>query len=351
MLFFTTNNNSNNESKLNINEIHDFFERRELVENKQIQGIDILKLVNFENDIQKRLIGQDEAIRTVSGAIKRAAVGLNIKHKPIGSFIFCGPTGVGKTEMAKTLAKNLFESSKSLIRFDMSEYMDKHSSSKLLGTSPGYVGYEREGVLTQKIKDNPEAVLLFDEIEKSDKQLMDLFLQVLDEGILRDSKDNVISFKDTIVILTSNIGASLIFDYMKNKTNISDLDKSYISSKVIEKLLERFRPEFINRLDQIVVFQPLVKDTINKILFKQLTEKEKLLENNLKIEIIRSKEAYEFLLKKGFDLRYGARQVSRTLEQLFEAPLIDFVARNTTTLTRPDHVKITFEGGELLFSV
>lgn len=345
MSFFNTGKNF----KINNNEIYEFFEQCESVENTPTQDIDLLKLVNFENDIQKRLIGQDEAIKTVSGAIKRAAVGLNIKQKPVGSFIFCGPTGVGKTEMAKTLAKNLYESTKSLIRFDMSEYMDKHSASKLLGTSPGYVGYEREGVLTQKIKENPKAVLLFDEIEKSDKQLMDLFLQVLDEGVLRDAKDNVISFKDTIVILTSNMGASLIFDYMKNKTSISDLDKNFISTKVIEKLLERFRPEFINRLDQIVVFQPLVRDTINKILFKQLSEKKSLLEKNLKIGIIISKEAYNFLLNKGFDLRYGARQVSRTLEQQFESPLIDFVARNTTTLTKPDNVKIILRGSELLF--
>lgn len=349
MLFFSLGEKLNRKKKKS--EVSDFFEEFESFENKPKQDLDLLKLVNFENDIKKRLIGQDDAIKTVSGAIKRAAVGLNIKYKPIGSFIFSGPTGVGKTEMAKTLAKNLFETSKSLIRFDMSEYMDKHSSSKLLGTSPGYVGYEKEGVLTQKIKENPKAVLLFDEIEKSDKQLMDLFLQVLDEGILRDAKDNVISFKDTIVILTSNIGAPFIFDYMKNKTNVSESDKSYINTKVIEKLLERFRPEFINRLDQIVVFQPLVRDTINKILFKQLSEKKNLLESNMNMEIIISNEAYQFLLNKGFDLRYGARQVARVLEQRFEAPLIDFLARNTTTSSKPKQVKISVAQDDLKFSI
>lgn len=317
---------------LNENEKKDFNFFYSEIENelkKTVEKSEITNLINFESEIQKRLIGQDDAIRSVSGAIKRANVGLNLKKKPIGSFIFCGPTGVGKTEMAKTLARNLFKGNpKSLIRYDMSEYMDKHSVSKLLGTSPGYIGYDREGVLTQNIRENPKSVLLFDEIEKSDKQIMDLFLQVLDEGVLRDSKDNIISFTETIIILTSNIGAGFIFDFVKDKSSLTSSDKEVMNKKIMEQLLSRFRPEFINRLDEVVIFQPLVKEVISKILTKQLEDKKKLLEYNLNMSLILLDDVFSFLLLKGFNLSFGARQVSRVLQQYLETPLIDFISKN-----------------------
>lgn len=310
--------------------------------NKNVKGsIDLSQLVSFENDIQDRLLGQDDAIKSVSSAIKRSIVGLNLKQKPIGSFIFCGPTGVGKTEMAKTLAKNLFGDVRSLIRFDMSEYMDKYSVSKLLGTTPGYIGYEREGVLTQKMRDNPKSVLLFDEIEKSDKQMMDLFLQVLDEGILRDSKDNTISFMESIIVLTSNIGANFIFDFMNDRTVISDSDKIFLNKNIMEHLLKRFRPEFVNRLDQVVIFQPLVVDIISKILNKQLKEKKKLMEKNLNITLTITDEAFSFLLKDGFNLSFGARQIARTLHKHFETPLIDYIAKTMGSTFEFRNVKVT----------
>jgi ATP-dependent Clp protease ATP-binding subunit ClpB len=328
-----------------------FEELAPIIDNKENYSIDLSKLFQFENDIQKRLIGQEEAIRNVSGAIKRSIVGLNIKKKPIGSFIFCGPTGVGKTEMAKTLAKNLYEKPEALVRFDMSEYMDKYSISKMIGTTPGYIGYDREGVLTEKLRENPKCVLLFDEIEKSDKQIMDLFLQVLDEGYLRDSKDNFISFMESIIILTSNIGASFIFEFMKNKISLDAKDRNYMNSKIMKELLERFRPEFINRLDQVVIFQPLVLSVIEKILSKQLEERKKLLENNLNINLVITNNAFLFLLKKGFNLSFGARQVSRALEQYFETPLVDFIAKTRGISNILKNIKVDADLRSLTFKI
>lgn len=331
--------------------LEQFYEELPTTIDHNVSSIDLSKLLKFEDEIKQRLIGQDQAIRSVSSAIKRSIVGLNIKSKPIGSFIFCGPTGVGKTEMAKTLAKNIFEKSGSLVRFDMSEYMDKYSVSKMIGTTPGYVGYEREGVLTEKMRNNPKCVLLFDEIEKSDKQIMDLFLQVLDEGYLRDSKDNFISFKDSIIVLTSNIGASFIFDYMKDKVSLDANDQMFMNDKIMKDLLDRFRPEFINRLDQVVIFQPLFLDVIEKILRKQLDEKKRLLENNLNIHLVITTNAFLFLLRKGFNLAFGARQVSRALEQYFETPLIDFMAKTRGISNVRQSVKVDSTGNSLSFKI
>lgn len=320
-------------------DFNNFYNNNEFAKETK-ESVDLTKLINFENDIQERLLGQDDAIKSVSGAIKRSFVGLNLKKKPVGSFIFCGPTGVGKTEMAKTLAKNLYDDPKALIRFDMSEYMDKYSISKMLGTTPGYIGYEREGVLTQRMRDNPKSVLLFDEIEKSDKQIMDLFLQVLDEGALKDSKDNEISFIETVVVLTSNIGAGFIFEFMKEKIFISDEDKEVMNSKIMKELLNRFRPEFVNRLDQVVIFQPLVRNIISKILAKQLSEKKRLLEKRLNISVIMTNNAFEFLLNESFNLSFGARQISRTLHTYFETPLIDYVAKSMGSIFDFKNIKV-----------
>jgi len=336
------------DQKSNLNQ---FFEEIAPVVENQENTLDLSKLFKFESDIQKRLIGQEEAIRSVSGAIKRSIVGLNIKKKPIGSFIFCGPTGVGKTEMAKTLAKNLYEKPEALVRFDMSEYMDKFSISKMIGTTPGFIGYDREGVLTERMRENPKCVLLFDEIEKSDKQVMDLFLQVLDEGYLRDSKDNLISFLDSIIILTSNIGASFIFDFMKNKISLTDSDKNHMNNNIMKELLERFRPEFINRLDQVVIFQPLVLSVIEKILTKQLEERKELLENSLNINLVITQNAFRFLLKKGFNLSFGARQVARSLEQYFETPLVDFIAKTRGVSNVMKNIKVEADIHTLIFTL
>lgn len=337
-----------NEKNSNLNQ---FFEEMTPIVEDERNTIDLSKLFKFEGDIKKRLIGQEEAIQSVSGAIKRSIVGLNIKKKPIGSFIFCGPTGVGKTEMAKTLAKNLYEKPEALVRFDMSEYMDRFSISKMIGTTPGYVGYDREGILTERMRENPKCVLLFDEIEKSDRQIMDLFLQVLDEGYLRDSKDNFISFMESIIILTSNIGASFIFDFMKNRVSLNEQDKNYMNNKIMKELLERFRPEFINRLDQVIIFQPLVLSVIEKILSKQLEERKELLENSLNINLVVTKNAFRFLLKKGFNLSFGARQVARSLEQYFETPLIDFIAKTRGVSNIMKSIKVESDMHSLIFTI
>lgn len=339
-----------NKEKKNIDFIQFYNETNKTIK-KDVYNIktNLSKLINFESEIQDRLIGQDEAIKKVSGSIKRATIGLNVKKKPIGSFIFCGPTGVGKTEMAKTLSKNLYGNTKSLIRYDMSEYMEKHTVSKLIGTAPGYIGYGRDGLLTKQIKENPKSVILFDEIEKADLQIMDLFLQVLDEGVLKDSKGNIIDFTETIIILTSNLGSNFIFNFVKNKNILTLQDKNFLNKKILDLLLKKFRPEFINRLDDVIIFQPLIRETIYIIFEKQLEEKKRLIENKLKIKLFISPEVEMFLKLKSFNFSFGARQVSRTLQQYLENPLIDFLAKNRGYNDIIKNIKLDLNNEKLFF--
>ena len=242
-------------------------------------------------------MGQDNAIQAISSVIKRSRTGINDPNKPIGSFLFLGPTGVGKTEIAKTLSDYLFKDEKELITIDMSEYTEKHSISKLIGAPPGYVGFEESGRLTKAVKDRPFKVILFDEIEKANSEIFNVFLQLLDEGRIVDGQGNSVDFKNTIIILTSNIGSEIILD--NNYTKERDI-------KVLEEVKSHFKPEFLNRLDEIIVFNKLEKNNLKSIIENQLA----ILKNRLtskNIKILFDLEVVNLLSEKGYSREYGAR--------------------------------------------
>jgi len=296
------------------------------------------KVLQVESVLKKDVIGQDEALSAISKAIKRNKAGLSDGTKPIGSFMFLGPTGVGKTESAKTLAKFLFDDPKSLIRFDMSEYMEKHSASRLIGAAPGYVGYEEGGQLTEAVRRKPYSVILFDEIEKAHPDVFNILLQVLDDGRLTDNKGVTVNFRNTIIILTSNIGSSKI---------VSINDKNEKKTEVLNELKIHFRPEFLNRLDDIVIFEQLGLDSITsivEILIEELSKK--LNSKNIKIEV--SKEAKEYIANAGFDPIYGARPLKRALYEIIEDRLAELILEdklneNNIVYIKEKNDKIEFE--------
>ena len=264
------------------------------------------KLLSLEENMKKRVIGQEEAIRYVSEAIIKSRSGIKDPNRPIGSFIFLGPTGVGKTEVARTLAYELFDDEKHMIRIDMSEYMEKFSVSRLIGSPPGYVGYEEGGQLTEAVRRNPYSIVLFDEIEKAHPEVLNLLLQILDDGRVTDSNGRTVDFKNTIIIMTSNLGSEFILD--------GD------TSQVMTELKQQFRPEFINRIDEIVIFKPLTKPVISKILDKILADLEfRLKDHQIHLEI--TEEARNYLVENGFDPNYGARPLKRFCSRTIEAEL------------------------------
>jgi ATP-dependent Clp protease ATP-binding subunit ClpC len=278
------------------------------------------KLLNIEEELHKRIIGQDEAVKAVANAIRRSRTGIKDPKRPIGSFIFLGPTGVGKTELARTLAEFLFGNEDALIRIDMSEYMEKFNVSKLIGAPPGYVGYEEGGILTEKIRKRPYSVVLLDEIEKAHPDVFNILLQIMDNGVITDSLGHKVSFKNAVIIMTSNIGAKLI---SKGKSigfvQSEDKENEYKNMKelLMDELKKVFNPEFLNRIDEIVVFKPLTKEEMSKILDLLLSRlQERLLKKN--IEIVVDEEVKKFLLEKGFDEYYGARPLQRVLQKYIE---------------------------------
>jgi len=273
------------------------------------------KILKIQDKLQEDVIGQDEALKAISRAIKRNKAGLSDQNRPIGSFMFLGPTGVGKTQVAKTLANFLFDDEKSLIRFDMSEYMEKHSASRLIGAAPGYVGYEEGGQLTEAVRRKPYSILLFDEIEKAHPDVFNILLQVLDDGRLTDNKGVTIDFKNTIIILTSNIGSNKI---------ISIDDKNKRKNEVLNELKSYFKPEFLNRLDDIIIFEQLNLEAITKIvdiMFKAISNKLQ----NKDITISLSQNAKNHIAKEGFDPIYGARPLKRALEEIVEDNLANLI--------------------------
>ncbi|WML34689.1 ATP-dependent chaperone ClpB [Clostridium sp. OS1-26] len=273
------------------------------------------KLLRLEEDLQKRVIGQEEAVRSVSNAVIRARAGMKDEKRPIGSFIFLGPTGVGKTELAKTLARNLFDSEENIIRIDMSEYMEKYSVSRLIGAPPGYVGYEEGGQLTEAVRRKPYSVILFDEIEKAHEDVFNVFLQILDDGRLTDNKGKTIDFKNTIIIMTSNIGGSHL---LENKSENS-IDEN-IRAAVMNEMKVRFKPEFLNRLDDIILFRPLNNEGIKKIIDIFLQDvRKRLKDRNITMKITES--AKEFLAREGYDPVYGARPLKRYIENALETSI------------------------------
>ena len=286
------------------------------------------KLKKLEENLHKRVIGQDEAVAAVAKAIKRSRMGLKDHNKPIGSFLFLGPTGVGKTELSKALAENLFGSEDSMIRIDMSEYMESHSTAKLIGAPPGYVGYDEAGQLTEKVRRKPYSVILFDEIEKAHPDVMNLLLQILDDGRLTDSQGRTVNFKNTVIIMTSNVGARLITDKKSlgfiDSKETEDKEKEYenIKKEVMGELKKEFKPEFLNRIDEIIVFHKLEGEQIRKIVDLLINNVCKLMkEQNIELKV--DDKAKDLIAKKGVDEAYGARPLKRAIQTMVEDKIAD----------------------------
>ena len=298
------------------------------------------KTLHLDEQLHKRVVGQDEAVMKVSEAIMRSKAGIKDPGKPIGSFLFLGPTGVGKTELAKTLADALFDDEKNMVRIDMSEYMEKHSVSRLVGAPPGYVGYDEGGQLTEAVRRKPYSVVLFDEIEKAHPDVFNILLQVLDDGRITDSQGRVVDFKNTIIIMTSNIGASFLLDGIKEDGTISEDAEEAVSGL----LKNHFRPEFLNRLDEIIMFKPLTKDNISGIvdlIMKSLNER--LADRELSVEL--SPEAEEFIVEDGFDPAYGARPLKRYIQKTVETLTAKLILSGN--VSTGDTIVITLKDGEL----
>ena len=300
---------------------------------KKITEDENVRLKNLEKTLHERVIGQDEAVEAVAKAIRRGRVGLKDPKRPIGSFLFLGPTGVGKTELSKALAESLFGDENAMIRIDMSEYMEPHSVSKLIGSPPGYVGFDEGGQLTEKIRRKPYSVILFDEIEKAHPDVMNMLLQILEDGRLTDSQGRTVNFKNTVIIMTSNIGARLITDKKTlgfSKTNKDNKEKEESSKKeyedikkeVMDALKKELRPEFINRIDEIIVFHKLTDNEISKIIDILLKEVTTRLEAQ-KIKIELEPEVKELIASKGIDKNFGARPLRRTIQSVLEDRLAE----------------------------
>ncbi|MBN1639169.1 MAG: ATP-dependent Clp protease ATP-binding subunit [Ignavibacteriales bacterium] len=310
------------------------------------------KLMKMEQVLKQHIVGQEEAIIKLTKAIRRTRAGLKDAKKPIGSFIFLGPTGVGKTEMAKALARFLFDTEDALIRIDMSEYMEKFNVSRLVGSPPGYVGYEEGGQLTEKVRRKPYSVVLFDEIEKAHPDVFNILLQVLDDGILTDSFGRKVDFKNTIIIMTSNIGTKDIKStggYGFNQENIDGQNK-YVATTIEDAVKKLFNPEFLNRIDDKIIFRQLTKDNIREIIKIEMRELIKnLKENNLEIRLEVSAE--EFLVEKGFDIKFGARPLKRAIQKYIEDPLAEELLQNR--FVAGDKIICTHNEGtdELNFSI
>lgn len=310
------------------------------------------RMIAMEETIHERLIGQDEAVKAVSRSIRRAYAGIKDPKRPVGAFMFLGPTGVGKTELSKMLAKFLFGDENSLIRVDMSEYMERFSISRLIGAPPGYVGYEEAGELTEKVRHRPYSVVLFDEIEKAHRDVFNILLQVMEDGILTDSQGRRIDFSNTVLIMTSNVGSSAITD--RTSLGFSDQEvgsqSSYqdMKARVMGEVKKIFRPEFLNRLDDTIVFHQLTKQQVRQIADLLLGNLQNRLREEHDIEIILNRSAKDLLIENGYDPKYGARPMRRAIEQMIETPLSDLILQGEF----PDGSKIsaTVRKGKLKFS-
>jgi ATP-dependent Clp protease ATP-binding subunit ClpB len=273
------------------------------------------KLLNIETELHMRVIGQDEAISAVADAIRRNRAGLQDPKRPIGSFIFLGTTGVGKTELAKALAECLFNNENSMVRIDMSEYQERHTVSRLIGAPPGYVGYEESGQLTEAIRRKPYSVVLLDEIEKAHADVFNILLQVLDDGRLTDNKGRTVDFKNTIIIMTSNIGSHIIQENLEkvNEQNREEI-LNQTRKQVFELLKKSIKPEFLNRIDEIIMFQSLTREEVRKIVELQIRSVQKMLEKS-SIKLTITKKAVDFIALIGFDPQFGARPIKRVIQK------------------------------------
>lgn len=299
--------------------------------------------------MHQRVIGQDEAITAVSSAIRRARAGLQDERRPIGTFIFIGSTGVGKTELANSLAEFLFDDENAMVRLDMSEYMEKHSVSRLVGAPPGYVGYDEGGQLTEAVRRHPYSVVLLDEIEKAHPDVFNILLQVLDDGRLTDNRGKTVNFRNTIIIMTSNLGSQFIMQKMEHMTPENrEIVYEEMREEVLRQLKQNVRPEFLNRIDDVVVFEPLTLDDVAQIVRLQFNRLQKRI-NNMHISAALSKEAVEQLAHRGYDPSFGARPIKRVLQKEVVDQLATLVLEDT--IQPGDTVKIDFRDGAFQFDV
>jgi ATP-dependent Clp protease ATP-binding subunit ClpB len=306
------------------------------------------KLLGIEGELHHRVIGQDEAVRAVSEAVKRSRAGMGDEKRPIGSFIFLGPTGVGKTELARTLAEYLFDDEDAMIRIDMSEYMESHTVSRLVGAPPGYVGYEEGGQLTEAVRRKPFSVVLLDEIEKAHPDVFNILLQILDDGRLTDSKGRTVNFKNTIIIMTSNIGAQLIQGEME-KIDGGDAESVLegLQEKLFQLLKQRVRPEFLNRIDEIILFRPLTRDNLKEIVSIQF-DRIRALAQRQRITLQITDEALMWLARIGFDPAFGARPLKRVLQRQITNRLSEMILAGQ--VDEGDSVEIAMKGESLVMT-
>ena len=308
---------------------------------KRLAQTEIEKLLNLESQLQKKVIGQDKAVQSISSAIQRSRTGLSDPSRPIASFLFLGPTGVGKTELSKALASQLFDSENALIRIDMSEYMEKHSISRLIGAPPGYVGYEAGGQLTEAIRRKPYCVLLFDEIEKAHKDVFNVLLQILDEGRVTDGQGRTTNFKNTIIILTSNLGSELI-----SENDVTNDPSTNIDELINQELKSNFRPEFLNRLDEIINFEPLKKETLLKVVDLQLNRlRERLEAKGIELEI--DDDVLSLITELGYNPSYGARPLKRVIQKELESEIAKYILKGK--YKEGSTIKIESKESKLIF--
>ena len=298
------------------------------------------KTLNLDTLLHKRVVGQDEAVTKVTEAIIRSKAGIKDPTKPIGSFLFLGPTGVGKTELAKTLAESLFDDESNIVRLDMSEYMEKYSVSRLIGAPPGYVGYDEGGQLTEAVRRKPYSVVLFDEIEKAHPDVFNVLLQVLDDGRITDSQGRTVDFKNTIIIMTSNIGSTYLLDGIDENGGI----KQETEELVMNDLRGHFRPEFLNRLDEIILFKPLTKDNIGNIIHLLIADvNRRLADKELQVRLTDAAESY--ITEHGFDPMYGARPLKRYVQKTVETLAAKLILKGD--INTGDDIVIDAVNGEL----
>ena len=314
---------------------------------KKLTEAEAVRVKNLEGILHQRIVSQDEAVKAIARAIRRGRVGIKDPRRPIGSFMFLGPTGVGKTELSKALAEAVFGSENALIRVDMSEYMEKHSVSKMIGSPPGYVGFDEGGQLSEQVRRNPYSVILFDEIEKAHPDIFNILLQVLDDGHITDAQGRKVDFKNTIIIMTSNAGAqNIIAPKRLGFASREDDDQNYqdMKSKVMEEVRQMFKPEFLNRVDEIIVFHQLTKENMGKIVDIMLADIEKRMKESMDLEITVSDDAKQVLINKGYDEKYGARPLRRAIQTLVEDSLAEEILDGK--IRKRGHVMITAESPE-----
>ena len=322
----------------------------------KLVATDVEKLKSLETILHKSIVGQDKAVTEISKAIRRSRLGISHPNRPIGSFLFLGPTGVGKTELVKTLASEIYDDSKALIKIDMSEFMERHSTSRLVGTSAGYVGYEDGGQLTEAVRRKPYSVILFDEIEKGHPDFFNLLLQILEDGCLTDAKGKKVDFTNTIIIMTSNIGAarlteeasSIGFNLSESELAKEMAEFDQASEEVMHDVKKAFKPEFINRLDNIIVFEPLTHPQVKSIVKLLISQfEEQLSERKIKISL--TNKALDRLAELSYDRQYGARPARRKLQEVIQDKMTDMLL--DSTLTANSTLKIGYKKNDFTFDV